>query len=361
LFLAFAVASASISPSAWAAEPADAAAASDEKKKGDESFDRLRFSEALEHYQAALTKGGDARLHYNIAQVFSALGRFPEALVSYQQFLTDAPRGILNEEQQKQLFQLIEEVKGKITRVEVRCDVKGARVLVRGVEAGTAPLAQSLSVNSGPAKIEVIAEGYRPFVATIELPGGGAQVIEAKLERIDFSGTLLVRTNLDGALIVIDGEARGPSPLTVKLPQGAHTLVARAPEYLEQTAAVTIEAGQKQETSLTLRRAPSYTLAYVGLGVAVAGIGIGTASGLAAYSNFKKDDCDATTRLCGPASHAALDTSKLYGNIATASFVVGGTGAALGVYWWLKARRQANGPSVGVGLGPGQVFASGQF
>jgi hypothetical protein len=239
--------------------------------------------------------------------------------------------------------------------------VKGARVLVRGSEVGTTPLTQALVVNAGPAKVEVIAEGYRPFEATIDLPGGGAKMVEAKLERVDFSGTLVVRANIDGAQIVIDGEARGPSPVTVKLPQGTHNIVAKAPEYLEKNATATLEAGQKQEVSVTLRRAPSYTLAYVGLGVAVAGIGLGTASGIAAYSKFKQDDCDAASKLCGPPSHSALDTSKLYGNISTAAFVVGGAGAALGVYGWLKARSDASGPSVGVGVGPGQVFAAGRF
>lgn len=359
LLVALAVVAGPLPRQARAAEPAGAAA--DEKKLGDDAFDHYRFSEALDHYRAALARGGDARLHYNIAQVLSAMGRFPEALVSYQQFLADAPSGILNEEQQKQLFKLIDEVKGKIGRVEVRCDVKGARVLVRGSEVGVTPLTQGLSVNAGSAKIEVIAEGYRPFETTIELPGGGAKSVDVKLERVDFSGLLVVRASVDGAQIVIDGEPRGPSPVTIKLQQGPHNIVASAPDYLEQSATTILEPGQKREVALTLRRAPSYALAYVGLGVAIAGVGIGTASGIAAFSKFKKEDCDDVTKLCGPASHADLDTSKLYGNISTVAFAVGGVGAAVGVYGFLRARSEARGPSVGLGLSPGRVVAEGRF
>lgn len=343
---------------AWADSGADAA---DKKAQGDAAFDRKRFAEALEHYQLALAKGGDARLHYNIAQVLSSLGRFPEALVSYQKFLANAPPGILDEERQKLLFKLIDEVKGRVARIELRCDVEGARVLVRGTEAGTIPLREALSVNAGRAKVEIIAEGYRPFEATVDLPGGGATTVEAKLERVDFSGTLVVRTNVDGATILVDGESRGASPVTLRLPQGPHTIVARAPDYLDQSGSATLEPGQKQEVSLSLRRAPSHTLAYLGLGVAAAGIGIGTATGIAAYSKFKKDDCDSTTKLCGPASHSDLATSKLYGNISTVSFAVGGAGLALGVYGWLRARGEAKEPKVGLGVGPGQILAEGHF
>lgn len=361
LVMALVAAQAAPSVRAFAAEPGGAEGAVEDKKKGDDAFDRLRFPEALEHYRSALAKGGDARLHYNIAQALSALGRSPEALESYQRFLADAPRGILNDDLQKQLFKLIEEVKAKIARVDVRCDVKGARVLVRGVEVGKTPLAQALPVNAGPAKVEVVADGYRPFEVAIELPGGGSKVIEAKLERVDFSGTLVVRANIVGAQIEIDGEPRGASPVTVKLAQGAHTVVVKAPDYLDQSTTATVEAGQQQEVAVTLRRAPSYTLAYVGIGVTVVGVGLGTVAGLSAYSRFNKDECDTTAKLCGPVSHNDLDTSKLYGNLSTASFVVGGLGAALGVYGWLHARREASGPTVGLGVGPGGVFAQGRF
>ena len=61
------------------------------KAKGDAAFDARRFAEALESYEGALEKKRDARLHYNIAQVLSALGRYAEALVSYQAFIAEVP------------------------------------------------------------------------------------------------------------------------------------------------------------------------------------------------------------------------------------------------------------------------------
>lgn len=340
---------------------ADSPAAAEEKRLGDAAFEGRLYAEALDHYRAAVAKGADARAFYNMARVLTFLGRYPEALVAYQKFLANAPSGILNDEQQKSLFKLIEEVKGKIAAVRLSSDVTGARVLVRGTEVGTTPLPDALSVNAGTAKVEVIAEGYRPFEATLELAGGATVDVDAKLARVDFSGTLVVTANVPGATILVDGVARGASPVTVKVQQGPHNIVARAPDYLDQAATARLEPGQVRDVSVTLRRAPSYTLAYVGAGVALTGVGVGTATGIAALSKFKKDDCDPVTKTCGPASHSDLDTSKLYGTLSTVSFVVGGAGALLGVYGWLKARRELGAPPVALGVGPGQVVAIGQF
>ena len=93
----------------------------------------------------------------------TALERFPEALASYQTFISEAPPGTLNAAQQEKFFTLLDELKAKIARVEVKCSVAGARVLVRDQVVGTVPLAGPVSVNAGPAKVEVIADGYKPF------------------------------------------------------------------------------------------------------------------------------------------------------------------------------------------------------
>ena len=123
------VAQVAVSPLAYAGDAEDAAAL---KANADKAFDGRHFAEALEQYQGALDKNRDARLHYNIAQALAALERYPEALASYQAFIAEAPAGTLTEAQQAQLFALVEDLKRKIARVELKCDVPGARVLVRG-------------------------------------------------------------------------------------------------------------------------------------------------------------------------------------------------------------------------------------
>jgi len=87
--------------------------------------------------------------------------------------------------QQAKLLGLLDELKGKIAKVEIQCSVPGARVLIRQQAMGTTPF-KAAAVNAGPARIEVLAEGFTPFVADVTLTGGGTQVVEAELVRVDF-------------------------------------------------------------------------------------------------------------------------------------------------------------------------------
>ncbi|RLB54565.1 MAG: hypothetical protein DRI90_20130, partial [Deltaproteobacteria bacterium] len=185
-----------LSSPAFAGPKEDAAAF---KSNADTAFDARRFAEALEGYEKALELHRDARLHYNIAQALAALERHPEALISYQAFIAEAPAGTLDEAQQATLFALLEELKGKIARIEVTCDVPGARILVRGDTVGTTPLSDLVVVNAGQAKIEAIAEGYKPFEATVPLTGGATKVVVVALERVDFRGMVAVASNVAGA------------------------------------------------------------------------------------------------------------------------------------------------------------------
>jgi hypothetical protein len=207
-----------LSPAAWAAEPApENAEGADLKAQADQAFDGRRYADALERYRAAFARGRDPRLHYNIAQALTALERYPEALVAYQAFLAEAPPGTLTEGQQKKLFDLVDEVKAKIARVEIKCDVPGARVLIRDKAVGVTPFDAPIALDAGAAKVEIIAEGFKPFVAEIALTGGTTQSVDARLERVDFTGALVVASNVAGTEVLVDGAPRGAAPVSLRV------------------------------------------------------------------------------------------------------------------------------------------------
>ena len=344
-----------------AAMPADT---DDVKTKADASFDCRDYGAALAGYREALAKRGDPRLYYNIAQTLTALERFPEALASYQTFISEAPPGTLNAAQQEKFFTLLDELKAKIARVEVKCSVAGARVLVRDQVVGTVPLAGPVSVNAGPAKVEVIADGYKPFVTNVNLPGGRPTTVEPALERVDFTGALSVTSSVAGTHVLVDGADHGVAPLTLKVERGAHVVSARATGYVETSETVTVEAGQRPTMSFSPFPAPDYTLAYVGVGVGIAGIATGTVTGILALDTFStaKGECDVSTKVCGPAGQSDLQSSKTYGALSTAAFVVGAAGVGLGAYGWIRARARhhAEKPVQVIAL-PGGVRLAGEF
>lgn len=333
------------------------------KARGDQAFDARRFTEALESYQAALKKRRDARLHYNIAQALTAIGRYPEALQSYQAFLTEAPAGMLNEAQQATLFKLLEDLKGRISRLELTCDVPGARVLVRGRTVGATPLQDSLVLNAGAARVEVLAEGYEPFEATMELPGGTSVPLLVRLKRVDFTGWLTVTSNVAGADVMVDGVRRGVTPLRLKIAQGTHVVVVKAEDHEDRGVVASVVPGEESVVEARLERAPDYTLAYFGFGVAGVGVAAGTITGIVAYARFEnaKEDCDQVAKECGPAGRDDLAEAKSWALLSTVGFGVGVAGLAVGTYGLMTSDASGQESRVGVALGPGQVTLRGSF
>jgi len=333
------------------------------KARGDALFDARNYAGALAEYRAALAAGGDPRIRYNIAQTLTALERYPEALASYQAFLAEAPSGTLNAAQQERFFALLDELKGKIARVEVHCPVAGARVLVRDMVVGTTPLDGPIAVNAGAARIEVLADGYKPFVLDGTLAGGRTQIVEATLERIDFTGTVSITGNVAGARATIDGTDGGLVPRAVRLSRGTHVVSVHAGGYVTQSKTVTIEAGTRVELAFTLERSPDYTLAFVGFGTGLVGIAAGSVTGVLAFTTLSsaKAQCDTSMKECGPAGQSDLQSSRTYGVLSTVGFAVGAAGVGLGVFGLVYARRGHGATKPEVVMSPGKLELRGSF
>jgi hypothetical protein len=99
-------------------------------------------------------------------------------------------------------------------------------------------------------------------------------------------------------------------------------------------------------------------LVFGGLGVAAAGIGVGTVTGILTLSKAGalKDKC--VDGRCPPSSSSDLDTTRTLGVISTVAFVVGGVGALAGAAGFLLVPAA---PSTGVYLGPGTAGVRGTF
>jgi hypothetical protein len=289
------------------------------------------------------------------------LERYPEALVSYQAFLAEAPVGMLTEAQQAVLFSLVEHLKGKISRVRVECNVPGARVLLRGRMVGRTPLPSFVVLNAGDAKLEVIADGYGPYESVLSLPGGALESIVVKLDRVDFRGTLSVRGNVSSADVFVDDALRGRTPMEIKLERGTHVVEVRAQGHKSHRQVVKVEAGKALLVDANLERLPDYTIAYVGFGLGGLGVAAGTGAGILAFSKMSKveEQCDTLEKECGPAGQSHLQASSTWGTVSNVGFAVGAAGIGLGIYGLLTSKKEAREPDVSLGVNG--VLVRGRF
>ena len=129
--------------------------------------------------------------------------------------------------------------------LRIESDPAGAEVRLNGEAKGTTPL--SLSVPAGPYTLTV-QQGTNVKELPVSVTSGAVTVHHitwadtAAVAAVE-SGHLSVATDPAGSDVLVDGEARGVSPITLRnLPAGQHRVVVRA-RGTTYTRTVLIEAG----------------------------------------------------------------------------------------------------------------------
>ncbi len=124
-----------------------------------------------------------------------------------------------------------------------------------------------------------------------------------------------------------------------------------------------------KKTSPPPPESPSHVPAYLAFGVGIAGVGVGTVTGILALSKKSSLDtvCGPSKTGCPASSQSDIDSAKTMGTISTVGFIVGGVGVAAGIVLLLTEGSSSN-ASATVGsvhvtpdFGAGFVGAHGSF
>jgi hypothetical protein len=158
----------------------------------------------------------------------------------------------------------------------------------------------------------------------------------------------------------------------LSLNPGSHSVVATVGDREKRTEVTLIE-GQKESLVLDLsglgaERPPvvpptepesladstTSPLVYIGFGVAGAGVLVGSITGIMALSKKSSVDDDCVDDRCPPSTHDDIDSGRTLGDVSTIAFIVGGAGAAVGVYGLFsggapEAEKAGAQPFVGLG------------
>jgi len=117
----------------------------------------------------------------------------------------------------------------------VNSNVRGAQIFVNAVlQKGVTPM--SLTLSRGSYSITVRADGYRDYVANINLARD--MTINANLQPITHS--LTITSAVQNSTVYIDGQARGRAPTRLNLPQGRYTVMIEAENYYPYTQVVSL-------------------------------------------------------------------------------------------------------------------------
>jgi hypothetical protein len=257
------------------AAPAKPAPVDDEatrlKKQGDQAMLDLHYEDALRAYDASYALRPNPALHYNRGRACEGLGRWSAALDAYEAFTRDAPEEL--RAKVPGLPEHVREVEKRVSTLTLDVATPGARVVLRDVVIGTAPIKDPLRVNAGKAKLEVSADGYVSVVKELDLPGGDALTVKIELEKKVTGGTLVVRCD-PPASVTVDGKVAGSSPLELHVEPGTHALTLSRDGYASRSTTVSVADGDRKETTLTLEAVSGITSKWwfwTGVGVVAVG------------------------------------------------------------------------------------------
>lgn len=185
-----------------------------------------------------------------------------------------------NPSQQKLLDLVLEKLPGSLS-VSSSQDPMG--VEVDGVLLGVSPLTQKLS--PGTHQLAIRKEGHQTLKETITILPGEELALTPKLSIA--TGSYLVRTNLNGAQVFLDGESQGKTNkdgtlILSNVPAGLHEIkVVLRPYPSEETKYPAIEGTQQEVQLYSVFRVPKvlYSVAATtfvsGLALGALGIGVG--------------------------------------------------------------------------------------
>lgn len=255
------------------AEPANVVRARDKKAEGDKAMDSLRYAEALVLYNESYALDPKPALLYNLGRTHEALDQLPEAAEKLEAFQQSAPPELLAKV--PNLKDRIANIKKRISQLTIKVNVPGARILVREVVVGQSPLEKPLVLKAGKASVLVEVDGYFPYQSTIDLPGGGAYVVDAQMSSRQKFGRIVVLAPKENVTVAVDGKTLGIAPVETLVTPGTHKITAQHAEHSDFTTTIVVnKAGTERNVMVELGRPPIYKnpLFWTGVGVAAAGI-----------------------------------------------------------------------------------------
>jgi hypothetical protein len=289
---------------------------------------------ALEKFRAAHALAETPITGLELGRTYITLGKLVEAretLLSVGRIATQSAETGRSSAARKESADLAERLRPRIPSLTVRIAGVAAdsvAVTIDGAAVPTEALIAPRLVNPGAHKVVATSTSGGSAETTVDLKEGETRDVELKL----------VLTS-------------GTTPAVVVPPPTPATPAAEQPALTPETHAAS--GGWNP-------------LVYAGFGTAVAGVAVGSVTGLLSLSKASsvKSACDGT--LCPRSIDSDLQSGRTLGTVSTIAFVVGGAGLAAGVVGLLITPHKESPPaattsSVTPWIGPGSAGLAGRF
>jgi hypothetical protein len=213
---------------------------------GLELVDRGAWDSALAEFRRSAELSPRANTLRNAAVCLRELGRFDEALDTYDDILAHRAAE-LSPAERAQIDADVARLARFVGRLDVRSDPPGASVFVDGRLRGTTPLTRPIRVTVGTRSVRVAEPAFAPFETRVLVASGETErlaahlVVVSRIGRVRFGGAA-------GFEVLVDGAVVGVTPWEGSLGAGAHLVrVRNAKDEGSEPRAVEVRTGHTVE------------------------------------------------------------------------------------------------------------------
>ncbi|MEC7526433.1 MAG: PEGA domain-containing protein [Myxococcota bacterium] len=136
--------------------------------------------------------------------------------------------------------------------LRVIASAPGAVISIDGEVIGPSPASRE-GLAAGEHIVEATAEGHQRARQTVTIEAGQQRVVSLDMQpEVGEPGRIVVESNVDGAIVLIDGEERGQAPVVLTPEAGPHAIVVRADGHQEYSTTCETRPGQNCEVDAVL-------------------------------------------------------------------------------------------------------------
>jgi hypothetical protein len=244
-------------------------------------IDRAEWSAALAEFMTSRQLFPTKTNTKNSAICLRKVGRFVEALDTFQSLLTDFHD--LSPSERASVEAEIDSLRVSIGTIDIHEAPADAMVTIDSIDRGPTPLAGPVRLAAGRHAVRITKDGWLPFEAEVDLGGQQEATVEAHMAMLTQAGRLRV-SERDGRPIgvVVDGVAVGTAPWEGALSPGTHTIFARGEGALgTQPAQVAVVVDRVSDAVLVaeeLRAALRIEADDPGVELSIDGVSVGRAA-----------------------------------------------------------------------------------
>lgn len=221
-------------------------------KKGIELYDRKQYESALESFRAAYAEKPSPGIKQNIALSLKGLGKNVEAATAFDEALDEGRESLKAdtkaaiERELADLAKVVATMNLKIVAMPERTPVDNATLTIDGQPLGPAALKRPIRLEPGIHVFRARAQGYSdPPEKKLSFLAG--QPVDATFELTAPGGMLVVKPNVNDAVVRVDGVRNPPGPFSKRVPDGTHRVEITAPGYQTMTFDAVVTNGATVE------------------------------------------------------------------------------------------------------------------